>query len=515
MPKGKPLLKELSNAKNKSKKKGRHQQANPETADEFLAAGVEQEEGGEKWRAGDAVKAMRFFMRAIEIYDNGLTKFPTSFDLAYNKARVQYEITQHPKLATQLPAPQMKILQIALQSHRDALVLDQDNADVLFNTAQVLTSLAEALTESKRPSEGKIQEAMKYLNEALELFQRCLVLQELRYTECQEDFKMMDSDNNDDNDAMPQSSGEETPEEKERETASEKDQGSDSPVQEEWAAVVEPVTKNTLVDTAVAQLETLATLCSLLALDGGNALAWVEEYSYDLLRTKIAAYVQGTDREQEVALARARFLAALTEVLYRSGRVDVETYQRELSGAFPPELNLSDDPEGLCSKAEALTSFNSAIADIPPTSSIEEGQRSLILRWQGLSAALEELTAASKLATADNVSKIHIARGDVEMARWHLGRPPWNHAAAHENAATLLKNAQTYYRGAAALARRDGDSEQEKEGSCKEALVAALAGDKSKLNQLKSADAEKAFAIMQDMVEDSLVALADAEALLT
>jgi hypothetical protein len=48
-------------------------------------AGVDQEEGGEKWRAGDAVKAMRFFMRAIEIYDRGLAKHPGSFDLAYNK----------------------------------------------------------------------------------------------------------------------------------------------------------------------------------------------------------------------------------------------------------------------------------------------------------------------------------------------------------------------------------------------------------------------------------------------
>lgn len=48
-------------------------------------AGVDLEEGGEKWRAGDAVKSMRFFMRAIETYDNGLSKHPTSFDLAYNK----------------------------------------------------------------------------------------------------------------------------------------------------------------------------------------------------------------------------------------------------------------------------------------------------------------------------------------------------------------------------------------------------------------------------------------------
>ncbi|EED17035.1 conserved hypothetical protein [Talaromyces stipitatus ATCC 10500] len=506
MPKGKQLIKDINNAKSKSKKKGRHQ-ADPETADEFLAAGVEQEEGGEKWRAGDAVKAMRFFMRAIEMYDNGLAKFPKSFDLAYNKARVQYEITQHPKLATQLPAPQIKILHIALQSHRDALVLNQDNADVLFNTAQVLTSLAEALTESKRPNESRIQEAMKYLHEALELFQRCLVLQELRYTESQEQMRMMESGVDE---TAPQAaaegpaSEEMDPQQKSEEHAQE----------EEWAAVVEPVTKDTLVDTAVAQLETLATLCGLLALDGGNGLAWVEEYSYDLLKTRIAAYVEGTGREQEVALARAIFVAALTEVLYRSGRADVETYQRELSGAFPPELDLSDNPEGLCRKAEALTSFNSAVADNPPAGTVEEVQKSLVSRWQALSAALEALTAASRLASADNIPKIHIARGDAEMARWQLGRPPWSYPPANENSATLLKNAQTYYRGAANLARRDGDSEQEREGSCKESLAAALAGDKTKLDQLRSADSEKVMGIAQDMIEDGLIGLADAESLL-
>lgn len=50
-----------------------------------LLAGVELEEAGEKWRAGDAVKSMRFFMRAIANYDAGLQKHPRSFDLAYNK----------------------------------------------------------------------------------------------------------------------------------------------------------------------------------------------------------------------------------------------------------------------------------------------------------------------------------------------------------------------------------------------------------------------------------------------
>lgn len=46
---------------------------------------MEFEEAGEKWRAGDAAKSLRFFMRAITNYDEGLTKFPLAFDLAYNK----------------------------------------------------------------------------------------------------------------------------------------------------------------------------------------------------------------------------------------------------------------------------------------------------------------------------------------------------------------------------------------------------------------------------------------------
>jgi hypothetical protein len=50
-------------------------------------AGVDFEEAGEKWRAGDAAKSSRFFIKAWETYTAGLQEFPTSFDLAYNKSR--------------------------------------------------------------------------------------------------------------------------------------------------------------------------------------------------------------------------------------------------------------------------------------------------------------------------------------------------------------------------------------------------------------------------------------------
>jgi len=52
------------------------------------SAGVEFEEAGEKWRAGDAFKSCRFFTRAIDVYDAGLRRHPHSFDLAYNKSVV-------------------------------------------------------------------------------------------------------------------------------------------------------------------------------------------------------------------------------------------------------------------------------------------------------------------------------------------------------------------------------------------------------------------------------------------
>lgn len=400
-------------------------------------------------------------------------------------------------MAGQLPAPLKEILQIALQSHREALKLEQDNADALFNTAQVLTSLADAVTDSKHPSDEHLSRAIKYLQEAIELFQRCLAVQELRFTESQEQMAQMKA---------------EVEEEKDEEMR----EPSDAPAepQEQWAAIIEPVTKNTLVDTAVAQLDALTNLCNLLTFNPGFGLAWVEEYSTDLFRAKIAAYVEGSDRRYEASLAHAKFICALSEVLYRSGRIEVETYHRELVRAFGTDLDLSRDPEGLCNKAEAFVSFNTSLADLPPAHDPEALSKSIVLRWQSLSTALDALTAASKLPDAENLPKIHLARGDAEMSRWRLGTEPWNYPVAHENASTLLRNAQTYYRGAAALAKRDGAAEEQRDGTCKEAIAAALAGEKTKLDQLRTAEPKELMLVAEDMVDDGLVAPITMESLM-
>ncbi|KAE8144846.1 hypothetical protein BDV25DRAFT_171068 [Aspergillus avenaceus] len=504
MPKPKSFLKET---KPKTKKKAA--QKAPETADEFLAVGVEQEEAGEKWRAGDAAKSMRFFMRAIATYDDGLNKHPQAFDLAYNKARVQYEITQHPKLAAQLPAPLTEVLNITLRSHRVALSLDQDNADVLFNTAQVLTSLAEIVTDTKHPSDQQLNQALKYLQEAIEFFQRCLVIQEMRYSETQEHIKLMESGD------ISQPSTELQAEHTQESSQDTDESKCSDEQQEQWVAVVEPVTKDTLVDTAVAQLDTLTALCNLLTFDPGVGLGWVEESAPDLLQQKISTYAEGSCRHYEASLARAKFICALNEVLYRSERIDIETYHAEIVRAFGPELDLSADPGGLCSQADALTSFNTAATDLPPSYDDEIFARSLVLRWQSLSTALDALTKSSKLPDADNLPKIHLARGDVEMNRWRLGTSPWEYALAQQNAATLLRNAQTYYRGAAALARRDGSADEQRDGTCKEALAAAFEGQKDKLQQLKATALKELMIVAEDVVDDGWVSPGDMQALLS
>lgn len=48
------------------------------------------------------------------------------------RARLQYEVAQQPRLLAHLPTPLFDLLQIALESHKIALKIDQDNPDLLL-----------------------------------------------------------------------------------------------------------------------------------------------------------------------------------------------------------------------------------------------------------------------------------------------------------------------------------------------------------------------------------------------
>ena len=231
---------------------------------------------------------------------------------------------------------------------------------------------------------------------------------------------------------------------------------------------MEPVTNDTLLDTLLAQLETLTTLCNLITSDSGRGLAWIEEYSRSLLDDKLSLYLQGstTGRQADAALTRANFIASLADANFRSQRIDISTYEQVLDSAFSSSsgLDLSNDPKGLSDKAEALIAYNTSLRNHPAGASSSKSKDITASRWKVLTSAQEALTSASKLPSAaeatTNLAKIHLARGDVEILRFQLGRPSLNggsggassYEIAAKNGPTLLKNEGTYYRGAGNVA---------------------------------------------------------------
>jgi hypothetical protein len=285
------------------------------------------------------------------------------------------------------------------------------------------------------------------------------------------------------------------------------------PAEERWATIVEPVTNDTLLDTVLAQLETLTLLCELITADEGRGLAWIEEYSTGLLATKLTAYTKGTDREEEAALTRANFIAALANANFRCQHMDAPTYARALDDAFA-KLDLSHDPEGLCDKAEALIAYSSALG-----TRLLDPQSGASSRWTALTTSLDALTGASKQPTAQNLAAIHLLRGDVELLRYQLSQPPVSFPSAVKSAAVLLKNAGTYYRGAenyavASKTRHEEDVKERKEATVKQALVEALGGERQKLRELVDGgrglegDGEKGLEvqrILEEAVDGGLV----------
>ena len=363
------------------------------------------------------------------------------------------------------------------------------------NTAQVLTSLAEAVSEGRHASGEARDQALKMLQEALELFQRCLTVQEFQFTEAQAQAGMSGDDamNVEDEPAMIGSSPPEASEE------------------ERWASIVEPVTKDSLLDTAVAQLETLTTVCGLMDSQGVSGLAWIEEYSRNLLQGKITAYVDGTDRNYEVALARANFIAAYSDASFRRGQLDLSTYERDLTLAFSQDFDLSTDPQALCDRADALIALNASIVastDYAQKVPVKEVAQIKSLRWGYLTKALNDLAAAAKLPIAQNLPKIHMRRGDCELLRLRLSEQPVPHGAASTNRNTLLKNARVHYQSAAKLAAVSGLPDDEREAISKAGVLEGTSFNEENVmewDMKRSKNDGNAFEVLEEMIEDGLL----------
>lgn len=328
---------------------------------------------------------------------------------------------------------------------------------------------------------------MRLLQESLELFQRCLNVQELKLGQDKE---------NGTQEAQPPPDA----------NSIDNINGAASNVSEEeiWASVEEPVTQDALLDTTIAQLDTLTAISSLESSHTG--LAWAEEYYRTTLKDKVSFYVEGSTRRHEAALAQAKFACAISDAAFRGGRLDLPTYENELNAAFTnQDLDLPNDPQSLCDKADAELAFNASVqAALQQAQPAEMAQISSIC-WKHIARALDSLTAASKLP-AQNLPRIHLRRGDCELLRLHLGDAPLNYDLAVKSTSTLLKNAEVYFRGAATLAKGEVRTEEEEdEAKAKQSIVAGLAGDTEKLSLLVKTRRDFIESILEEMRDEGLL----------
>ncbi|KAF3166705.1 hypothetical protein TWF788_011549 [Orbilia oligospora] len=490
----------------------------PETADEYLAVAVELEESGERWRSGDVAKAGRFFVQAITAYESTLVRYPNNFDARYNRARLLYTLTQLPLPPAFFPTtstPEARLL-AAAEAHRECNDLEQNSSDILFNYGQTLSSLGEFYAnkpeEGEDPLEGgggggveetlaKEIERLLSSKQAFEtswgVLQQCLVVQEADYKSTLEQSQSfggiqdggddMNRDEEDDDDDDGENGGVKLPsvEERRNSTASsQSSNGGGGNNTTQWASILEPTTKLSILDTALTMLEvqtsilTLSTPATATKIFSKEYLEQITIHANTILENyilPIAAGLHGeeddndeysrlgleaneiSEREMEATLSRTNFLTALAETKYYLGLSTLETWEDEVQSAFelytlypppttspppPPEeykgiIDLTTSWMALCDRSTAYITLSTTILPANPSKS-----------WKLLSTiSSPSLSSATKLAPEKEKPGIYLARGNLELIRSKIPIE-----AAIKGKEVLLKNAGVYYRGVVASA---------------------------------------------------------------
>ncbi|KAI0528092.1 hypothetical protein F5B22DRAFT_19496 [Xylaria bambusicola] len=429
--------------------------------DDYLQSGDSHEEAMRKHRVGDPAKALRFADRALDVYSQGLAKFPRSFDLAYNKARLELEKATDPVLSEALEMPIIDALRQALSSHNYARDLEPTHPDTLFNMAQVLTSMAERIAED---DESDDSEAIQNLEKALEIQSHCFQLQLAAFEKSRLELEQ----------AMRETAQQEmSPIGGVEATSSNTTTEPQNVNQEEqWVSIEEPITAVTLLETIIAQIEALSALCSILSSDqtvsSMSALSWIDSYSTNLLTQTLPTLLSENQealepRLPDVLLPRAVFMSNYLELSFRVSAIDVEKYRQELDAAFiQPGLDGASE-NVLLAIANALLSLNSALAD-----SNSEAESHAAFRWKILIDAQSRLSSVASIPHIDKhtLATTHLLRGDISLFLQILAYPPVAHSQAQTTTPQLLKHAEVYYRNASKLLGSFGSSTEEERIAC-------------------------------------------------
>ncbi|KAI2642924.1 hypothetical protein GGS21DRAFT_198894 [Xylaria nigripes] len=445
--------------------------------DDYLELGDSHEEAMRKHRGGDPAKALRFADRALDVYSQGLDKFPRSFDLAYNKARLELEKAIDSTLSQELDVPVMIMLRQALSSHRYALDLEPTHTDTQFNMAQVLTSMAEIIAEDNQADDS---EALECIEQALELQSRCFELQQAAFAKNRVEFEQ----------AMRESAENQEPLIGSGKEPAYESQSLDQ--EEQWVSIEEPVTADTLLETIIAQIEALSAFCSILSSSlasspelghaSATTLSWIDSYSTKLLAQILPALIDENKevlepRLADVMLPRAVFTSNYLELSLRLSVIDVEKYKQELDSAFSNSgLNAASE-EVLMASGRALISFNSVLTDLATTST-SNPESHAALRWKILLQAQSRFSSVASIPNVDKhtVATTHLIRGDTSLLLQILAYSPVAHPQARDTTHQLLKHAGVYYRNASKIFGSIGRSASEEQSVCdlKGAVVGIL-----------------------------------------
>lgn len=384
-------------------------------------------------------------------------------------------------------------LQLTLESHRYALKLSEGNPDVLFNTAQVLTTLAEGLSEDDRS-----EEAMPLLHEALELLSSCLSRQELMYEQHQLDFP----DTEDGGVALD-------PDEKPTPTQ-------DADMQDEQSAIVEvPISASDLLDTVHASLSALITLVPLVDQPGLQNLG---EMAQALTESKAPDYIKLVPTEEQdrarfsISLDRAAFVAAFANAQFEFQIIELQTYLDRLD-----TFSISGketDATALNTEAEARTELVLACLDRFGESS----DLPAMLCWKQMSLSQDLYTQLTKLTTEDGQERkaeTYKAKGDSELLRHRVANIPKADISdsVRNSAKTLIQNAQTYYKGAVSHAKASGDEDVEEEAQQRLELAKAIAALMYSGDQ-PAAEPDTLMEALQGCVDEGLVSEQLAQAMM-
>ena len=395
-----------------------------------------------------------------------------------------------------LPISLVELLQQALASHKYALALNEENTDILFNTAQVMISLAELAADA-----GAQADSIPLLRESLEVLSACFSRQEMLREEQSVGF--VDE---------PQGGVPLEAEAPQEPSSSEPNVDSgEREAEEEFVTIQTPITAEDLLDTARASMSALTLLVSL---EEATNIPTLAQMAYALTDIKIPQYLKELSEEErvktepETALERADFVTSLANAEYKTGSISFEDVLSRLQVLEAFDLN--GNVPAMCNYADALVEFASTAQNLGSTSSEKDGPTC----WTQLGKAQDLYTRAVKVNnddSRDRKAQIYESRGDVEMLRLRLASSQGSglSASIRSSAPTLVKNAQTYYRGASNLFRTEGDSSAAAKVEIRSLIAGVLEGRMSgqveaHTNALKQRG-DSAAAVAVDMMREGLL----------